>query len=280
MKRAHGRLLGGLEHHRVARHERGRQLPRRDRHREVPGRDESDDAHRPALRVHLARGQGLAVYLAAREPPVCREVPQRRLQPRGLAAGFPQRLARLARHLERDVLRALARQLGRGEEHRRPLGAAARRPGREGGPCGVGGGLHVRPARVREGTQELGRRSRVRTVVRPAAGRRHPLAGDQVVRQTRLRSSTARPSRQRLSHERRPVTRPSVSLPWDRRPRPPAVCRCRRHRGTRRPRSPRRRGRTRPARGVRRFPSGWSTGVRVRSVTPRARRTAATRRPL
>jgi hypothetical protein len=186
--RAHGRLLGGLEHDGVARHEGGRQLPRRYRHREVPRRDESDDADRPAHRVHLAVGGGLPVELAAREPSVSREVPQRQRHPRSFGARFPQRLAGLARHVVRDLVRTLERQLGRGGQYRRTLRATTRRPVREGGSCGFGRGSDVGPTRVGEVTQEVGRRGGAATLVRPAAAGRHPFAADQVVCPSRWRA--------------------------------------------------------------------------------------------
>ena len=110
-------ILGELQHDRVSVRQRRCGLPGRDRGGEVPRSDQTDDAQRPAARVHRRPGSRLLVDLADRSPALAREEPEDRRGSRRLQAGFAQGLAHLSGHVPRDLLHPrLDRVRGAGQE--------------------------------------------------------------------------------------------------------------------------------------------------------------------
>ena len=221
--RAHGRLLGGLEHHRVARGERGRQLPRRYRHREVPWRDEPDDADRPAQRGHLARGERLAVDLAAREPrrpprSTAASSPAARPRRGPPAAACPSRASCRAR--SRPRARAPARPRRGGSPHR----SAPRRAdqaGKADRAASAAAATSARPESGKGPRSSCGAAGFGRSYVRPVMAGTHSPAIRLFARGGAHGAQQRGPaSRQRLGHELRTSARTRP-----RRPGGPGVCR-------------------------------------------------------
>ncbi len=174
------RLLGRLEHDRVAAQDGRKHLPRRDRHREVPGCDQAADADGAAdghveLVVHLRR-DGVPEELAAHRHGVVRRVDGFLHVALGLEVG----LAHLARHRVRHVGLALGHDVADALEDLAALGRWRQPPRVEGVLCRRHGRRHVRLARLREVTDEVGVLRRVAALEGLAALGVDPLAADVV----------------------------------------------------------------------------------------------------
>ena len=128
-QRRQRRQLRRLEHDRVARRERRRELPRRDRQREVPRRDQTDDAERLAHRERLAARDRDRVA----EQPLgrARVVAERVDHHAHLAARVGDRLAGVARLEHRQLLAVLAERVGERVQHPRALAGRQRAPRRQ-----------------------------------------------------------------------------------------------------------------------------------------------------
>ena len=164
-ERAAGRLLGRLEHDRVAGRQPGGDHPARDRDREVPRRDHGDDAARPvAERVALARHlQQLRAGLELDRP--ARVVLEEVDRLAHVGVGLGPRLGALA-HLERgDLEPVLAQPRGGAHEHRGALGGRPPAPVAVTGARGLERGVDLARAWPR-------RRARRRGRARPGRSRR------------------------------------------------------------------------------------------------------------
>ena len=191
-----GRLLGGLEHDRVAGHERRRGHSARDREREVPGRDHGDDPARGVAEfVALARDlqQRAAVTELDRRPRVVLEEVDRLAD---VGVGLEPWLCAFA-HFERGQLEpALAHPGGGRDKRSRPLLRPRRAPFTEParglrygsldlvGPGGRGARNDaVRRARVSR--QKLGAAATVDPDLHRHVERQRPIDGRQRVGQLR-----------------------------------------------------------------------------------------------
>ena len=142
------RLLGHLEHDRVADRQRRRGLPAGEQERVVPRADRTDDAVRLADGVDEVAGVG-RVRGAVRQLGVAGEVGQEVGAEVDLGDGLPERLARVARLDRADPVGVLVDELGQPAHDRRAVARArpsTRRP--------------IRRRRVRR--RPLGRRPRPR----------------------------------------------------------------------------------------------------------------------
>ena len=180
------RLLGRLEHDRVAGDELGRHHPHRDGQREVPRRDHDGDAARlvrepVGLAGHVEDGAALAEAQRL-APVVLAEVD-------GLAhlgVGLGDRLARLAGHQADEGVAPAAEPGRRPEEHRGALvGGACRPPGER------AVGRRRPPAPRRRGRRACCGRSRRRCARDPPTPAPRPLTA------RRRRCARARRSRSR-----------------------------------------------------------------------------------
>ena len=131
-ERRDGRVLGRLEHDRVAAGERGPSLPGQHHQRRVPGDDRADDADRLAARVGERTGRRRASCAehaladAREELPVADDQPQ-------LGLRLAQRLAVVARLDQRELVEVLGDELRDRPQHPRPVqrrGCAPSRPRR------------------------------------------------------------------------------------------------------------------------------------------------------
>ena len=132
-QRRQRRQLGGLEHDRVARRERRPELPSGDHEREVPRHDQADDAERLANREGLAAGDGdrVAEQALGRAGVVAEGVNDHRHLPARVA----DRLARVARLEQRELIEVGLDGVRKRAQLRRPRGGRKRPPGGETPPA-------------------------------------------------------------------------------------------------------------------------------------------------
>ncbi len=156
--REHRRVGRGLEHDRVAEHERRHDLPRRDCEREVPGRDRGHDTercahrHRPLVR-ELGR-HDVTELPAALAGGVVGHVDALL----DVAAGLGEDLAHLGRHRAGEVVLALEHDLAGAIEDLASLGRGDETPRLERPPCGVDRAVDLGLRRLRRGRDDLARR--------------------------------------------------------------------------------------------------------------------------
>ena len=174
------RVLGGLEHDRVAGHERGRELPGRDRDREIPGRDRSDDAdghpHRHLELVAQLRRRRVAEEATPFAGHVDRHV-DRLLH---VSPGLGQHLAHLAAHQLGQLVLLLLQQPREAEEDVAALGSGHQAPFLERRLRGGDGAVDVLGRRTGEGSERLAGRGHLRLERLAGRGVR-PLAADIVL---------------------------------------------------------------------------------------------------
>ena len=153
------RLFGGLQDHRAAGRERGRDLARRQQHREVPRREGGDRADRLAHHEEPALARARLDHAAVDAPRLVRVPVEMVGRARDLRARLRERFALLLRHRARDRFGSLAHEPRRGAEH----GGARPGIGRAPAPPGAFGrrerAVEIRRRRARDRVDRLlGRR--------------------------------------------------------------------------------------------------------------------------
>ena len=194
------RVLGRLQHDRVAADERGRELPRRDRDREVPRRDRADDADRHAHRHVELVAQLRRCRLPPHAPALARHVV-------GHVDGFLDVAAGLGLHLPHLVRHQVGERVLLALEHPREAHTGSRRAAaraRAASPerrlRGLDRAVDVFGARLREEADRLAGR-RVTALEGLAGYGADPLAADEVLEGLRPRRRHGDESSGRYSSE-------------------------------------------------------------------------------
>ncbi len=175
---AQRRVLGRLEHERVAGAQRHRDLQRGQHHGSVPGDDRGDDPERLAARVAehvLAQRQRLALLLARDAAVVAEDVGRHR----GLATGLgPDRVAGLGRDRLRELLADRGQILGDLQQRDAAVPRRLPAPLRKRLGRGLHRTVHVLGRPARDGAERLAP-GRVLDLDPVSTGRVDPLAADQ-----------------------------------------------------------------------------------------------------
>jgi len=174
------RLFGRLQHLRVPRGERGRELPDGHHQRVVPRRDPADDAERLAADHRRVPAHVLAGRLALEHAARAGEEPDVVGRDRHLVARVRQRLADVARLELREFLGVLVDQVGQLEQHLRALARRRVAPLLVRLLRGFHRAVDVRLRPARNLRDRLARRG-IDHLHRPALGRVDPLTADEVL---------------------------------------------------------------------------------------------------
>ena len=151
------RVLGRLQHDRVAANERRTELPRRDRDREVPRRDRTDDPHRHPDAHHELVAELRGRRLAEEAAPLAAHVVAHVDRFLDVTARLRLHLSHLARHQVGELGLALFEQLREAEEDVAALGRRNEAPVLPGGARGRDRAIDVGRRGAREGLDHLAR---------------------------------------------------------------------------------------------------------------------------